>query len=153
MLLAHTSKTFSFSLYWAAISGFTVGFGDFAPATQTGRLVCIFFLPFAVAVIGEMLSQIAGVYMSHQREASESKLFQRALTLSDLKRLDADNDGIVDKTEFLTYMLVALQKVEKEDIEEIMKVFDRLDVDKSGTLTTDDLDLINGSLRSHARET
>ena len=104
--------------------------------------------------MGEMLSQIAGVYMIRQREASESKFFQRDLTLSDLKRLDTDKDGSVDKAEFLTYMLVALQKVEKEDIDEIMGVFDRLDIDKSGNLTADDLGLIDGSLRSHAsRET
>lgn len=92
--------------------------------------------------------------MIRQREASESKFFQRDLTLSDLKRLDTDKDGSVDKAEFLTYMLVALQKVEKEDIDEIMGVFDRLDIDKSGNLTADDLGLIDGSLRSHAsRET
>jgi potassium channel subfamily K len=64
---------------------------------------------------------------------------QRGLTMRDLSTLDLDSDGKVTKAEFLTYMLVALQKVSQEDMDELLVVFDRLDVDKSGTLTPEDL--------------
>lgn len=39
------------------------------------------------------------------------------MTLGDLDRMDVDGSGDVSPDEFLRYMLVALQKVEKEDID------------------------------------
>lgn len=128
------------SVYWTVVSSYTIGFGDFAPKTTLGRLCCILFLPFAVAVIGEVLGRIASVYMDRKRNQAEEIFLQRSLTTTDLRSLDLNADGRVTKSEFLTYMLVALQKVSLEDIEELYAVFDRLDVDSSGTLTQRDVE-------------
>jgi potassium channel subfamily K len=77
--------------------------------------------------------------MDRKRNHAEETFLQRGLTMRDLSTLDLDSDGKVTKAEFLTYMLVALQKVSQEDMDELLVVFDRLDVDKSGTLTPEDL--------------
>lgn len=52
--------------------------------------------------------------------------------------------GIV---EFLTFMLVALQKVSREDLDEISQLFHKLDVTNSNCLTKEDLTVRNEKVR------
>jgi Ion channel len=127
------------SLYWLVVTGTTVGFGDYHPTLPATRLFCIFFLPVAVAVMGKLLGRIASAYMDRKVKRQEKEFLSRSLALCDLQVMDTDVNGKVDLAEFLTYMLVALQKVSKDDIREIRNVFDRLDIDKSGVLTIADL--------------
>ena len=54
------------------------------------------------------------------------------MTLCDLNNMDVTGDGEVSELEFLTYMLVALQKVDREDIDDIKKAFRKLDGTKTG---------------------
>ena len=63
------------------------------------------------------LGQVAEAYIERQNEEAEDKFLNRAMTLGDLERMDTDKNGKVDREEFLRYMLVALQKVEKEDVD------------------------------------
>jgi len=146
-LLTFALLTRQQSLYWLTISGYTIGYGDYAPTTPGVRLACVFFLPFTVAVLGELLTRIASTYMDRQQHKVEHEFLNRAITLSDIKNLDMNDDGKVDLSEFLRYMLVALQKVQKEDLEEIVAAFHRLDADGSGYLSVDDLTTVSGSLR------
>mmetsp|Transcript_2455 Transcript_2455/g.5206 ORF Transcript_2455/g.5206 Transcript_2455/m.5206 type:complete len:335 (+) Transcript_2455:169-1173(+) len=127
------------SLYWTVITSTTVGFGDDSPQSLHVRLVSIFFCPFAVGVMGSFLGNIAGVYLDRKHRHAEEKFLSHSLTLADINTMDADSDGQVDKAEFLSYMLVTLQRVDKEEIDNLLKLFDQLDVDKSGTLSADDL--------------
>ena len=50
-------------------------------------------------------------------------------------------------SEFLSFMLVALQKVEQDDIDEITSLFHKLDVTNSNCLTKDDLRVRNENVR------
>jgi Ion channel/EF hand len=127
------------SIYWLVVTGTTVGFGDYHPTLPATRLFCIFFIPVAVAVVGKLLARIASAYMDRKVKRQEKEFLSRSLALCDLQVMDTDVNGKVDLAEFLTYMLVALQKVSKDDIREIRDVFDKLDVDKSGVLTIADL--------------
>jgi Ion channel len=138
------------SLYWLVISGTTVGFGDFHPSLSYTKLFSCFFLPLAVAVLGALLGRIASLYMDRKRRLAEQRFLSRSLTLCDLTTMDTSEDGRVDKAEFLTYMLTALQKVSKEDVQEIVDLFHKLDVDGSNYLSKDDLEAKNldESLRS-----
>ena len=63
------------------------------------------------------LGTVAEAYIERQNEKAEDQFLNRAMTLGDLERMDTDKNGKVDREEFLRYMLVALQKVEKEDID------------------------------------
>jgi EF-hand domain pair len=121
------------------ISGATVGLGEFSPQKPGVRLACVFFLPLAVAVLGQFLGRVASTYMNRENRRVEREYLSRALTLCDLQRMDADQNGKVDRGEFLSYMLVALQRVSKEDVEQITRLFDKLDRTKEGVLSKDDL--------------
>lgn len=106
------------------------------------RLFMVGFLPLGVACFGEMLSRIAGLYVERKNRVARQKFLQRSITLCDLDSMDEDNNGDVDREEFISFMLVALQKVTKEDIDELRQVFRRLDVDNSNSINKFDLQVI-----------
>jgi Ca2+-binding EF-hand superfamily protein len=93
----------------------------------------------AVAVLGEVLGRIAGAYIDRSNDEMEDRFMKRAMTLADLRRMDSDNDARISPSEFLQYMLVALQKVEKEEIDEIMQLFKTLDKSNTGFIDKEDL--------------
>jgi Ca2+-binding EF-hand superfamily protein len=105
-----------------------------------------------VAVLGELLARIASVYMKRANQKAKQRFLSRSLTLSDLKTMDIDNNGQVDKTEFITYMLVALQKVTKEELDELWTLFHHLDKTKEGFLSKRDLVQIKGSIRTSIKK-
>ncbi len=92
-----------------------------------------------MAVLGQFLAAVASIYMKRQRRRAELKFLTRTMTIYDMQAMDENNDGEVQESEFLAFMLVALNKVNKEEIAEIMSLFDRLDVSKSGTIDMKDL--------------
>jgi Ca2+-binding EF-hand superfamily protein len=53
--------------------------------------------------------------------------------------MNANDDGMVDMEEFITCMLVALQKVGKESIDDLTAIFRSLDTNGNGMLEKDDL--------------
>ena len=63
------------------------------------------------------LGHIADSVIERNNDRVEDQFLSRAMTLGDLDRMDVDGSGDVSPDEFLRYMLVALQKVEKEDID------------------------------------
>jgi len=121
------------------ISSYTIGYGDDSPTKPGTRLACVLFLPFTVGVFGELLTRIASLYMSRKQQQAERQFLNRNLTLCDLKNLDVNEDGTVDLVEFMSYMLVSMQKVEKADLEEIVATFRRLDRDQNGHLDANDI--------------
>ena len=143
-------------MYFCVMAASTTGYGDYTPQTQVDKLTpqtqvdklyCVFFYPFAVCVFGEVLGRIAGVYMQRRQKAAERKFIHQALTLCDLRKMDADQDGSVSKEEFICYMLVALQKVDQEVIDDLREIFEKLDVTGDGTL--DKRDLVKRTKRNY----
>lgn len=127
------------SLYFCFMSLTTVGYGDVTPETQLDRALAIVLLPVSVAVFGEILGQIAGIYIRRKNQAAERRFLHRSFTLCDMVAMDTDRDQAVSREEFLTFMLVALGKVDRESIDQIMEVFQRLDLDNSGEISKENL--------------
>jgi Ca2+-binding EF-hand superfamily protein len=90
--------------------------------------------------------------MKRANKKARKIFLSRSLTLSDLKTMDVDNNGQVDRAEFITYMLVALQKVTKEELDELSILFQRLDKTKEGFLSKRDLVQIKGSIRTSIKK-
>lgn len=63
----------------------------------------------------------------------------RELTVRDLEAMDADGDGNVDWSEFLEFMLVAMNKIDEDLLWELRYQFDSLDVDDTGVLSKHNL--------------
>ena len=128
-----------YSIYWMVITGTSVGFGDLGPSRFLTRCICIVWIPLSVAVLGEFLGRIASVYIDRNNDLMEERFLRQAMTLADLRRMDTNNDDKVSPNEFLQYMLVALQKVDKQDIDDIMTLFQKLDKNGSGFIDKEDL--------------
>jgi hypothetical protein len=128
-----------YSVYWMVITGTTVGFGDLGPTTVGTKIACVFYLPLAVAVLGEFVGRIAAAYVDRKQHQVESQFMARSMTLSDLDVIDTNKNGRISENEFLSFMLVALQKVEREEIDEIMTLFHEFDKSNTGTIDKGDL--------------
>eukprot|EP00980_Cylindrotheca_fusiformis_P030779 scaffold25411_cov152-Cylindrotheca_fusiformis.AAC.6 len=125
--------------YWMFVTGTTIGFGDLSPTHEWTKVICIIYVPLSAAVFGEMLAQIAGAYIERSSQQLEDAFMARALTKADIDKMDVEKDGKVKPYEFLCFMLVTMQKVEQEEIDEILEVFRKLDKDQNGYLNQDDL--------------
>mmetsp|Transcript_17688 Transcript_17688/g.41274 ORF Transcript_17688/g.41274 Transcript_17688/m.41274 type:complete len:300 (+) Transcript_17688:194-1093(+) len=89
--------------------------------------------------MGHFLSSVAEAIMDTRARTVRQNLAMQELSPDDLEIMDTDGDGVVTRAEFLEYMLVALNKVDKEFIEELRDHFKRLDVDGTGSLSKNDL--------------
>jgi hypothetical protein len=121
------------------VTGTTIGFGDYGPTETATRCICIIYIPLAVAVLGEFLGRVAESYTERRNDSIEDRFLDRTMTVADLHKMDTNTDEKVSPDEFLSYMLVALQKVEKDDIDEIMDLFRKLDKSKTGYINKEDL--------------
>jgi len=117
----------------------TVGYGDFAPTTQAGRLLFVFFVPIGVCLVTDLLSRIANYIIDRKLRSFHEQLKMKELTEYDLEVMDADGDGNVTRAEFLEFMLVAMNKVDQNLLNDLQELFHRLDEDNSGTLSKQDL--------------
>lgn len=140
------------SLYYCAITTTTVGYGDLTPSEEGTRLLSIFFLPFAVVVLAKVLGGVAGVYLDSQARKTEKEFLHRELTLRDLAVMDENGDGSVQMGEFLSFMLVAMQKVSEEDVQELKDLFHHLDADGGGTLQKEDLMILASQKSANSGE-
>ena len=90
-------------------------------------------------MLGEFLGRVAGVYTDRASQKLEERFLARSMNLCDIRIMDVNKDGMVSEAEFLSYMLVALQRVEKEDIQEIKDLFKGLDKSRNGFIDKEDL--------------
>jgi potassium channel subfamily K len=128
------------TIYYLIITGCTIGYGDLTPKTQTEKVLAIIFIPFAVGITGHWL----GFFASHiiERRCSQFRhqyYGARELTQDDLDVMDVNCDGKVTRTEFLEFMLLALNKIDYELVKELEDCFNRLDVEGTGELSRDNL--------------
>jgi hypothetical protein len=98
-------------LYYWNSTATTIGFGDVAPKTQLGRLIAVIFVPLSVVTLGEVIANCFAFITSRASAKAEKDFLRREITLSDLEYLDIDDDGMVNEMDFVTFMLVAMQKV------------------------------------------
>jgi hypothetical protein len=127
------------TMYFCVMSATTTGFGDYTPRSQVDKLYGVFFMPLSVAVFGEVLGRIASIYVRRKMKDAERTFLRQGITRCDLQRMDTNHDGKVDMEEFLSFMLVALQKVDKESIDGLKLIFKSLDANGNGMLEKGDL--------------
>jgi hypothetical protein len=127
------------TMYFTAVTATTVGYGDIAPRTESMRLFCVFFIPFAVGVTAELFGRMTGVYLKFKREEAENEFLNSRLTLADIDRMDRNGDGIVVKEEFMRFFLVSMGKVSHEELDRLEVLFEKLDASHDGKLSIDDL--------------
>uniref|UniRef100_A0A7S4EK31 EF-hand domain-containing protein n=1 Tax=Pseudo-nitzschia australis TaxID=44445 RepID=A0A7S4EK31_9STRA len=129
------------SIYFSFVTATTIGFGDYSPQTRAGRLLAIAMIPVLLAAAGDLFATI-GLFVIRNRTRT---LFQtqneRAewLTKSRAVEMDLDRDGKVSSAEYVLYMLLELERVDEDELSELLDQFKRFDVTRSGYIEEGDL--------------
>lgn len=148
--------TFSESVYFAVMSATTVGYGDFAPRTQDGRLFIALYLLLSTVFVGKSVHDIAHIPLLLRRNRLESMVlnqYGKDLDPYELKELCSmtinESPEYCTRNEFILGMLLKLDKITQRDITECGQKFDILDLDGSGKLTPDDITDPDAEERNH----
>jgi potassium channel subfamily K len=127
------------TIYYLIITGCTIGYGDLTPITQTEKVLAIIFIPFAVGITGQWLGYFASHIIELRCSQFRHQYGARELTQDDLDVMDGNRDGKVTQSEFMEFMLLALNKIDYELVKELEAYFNRLDVEGTGELSRDNL--------------
>jgi len=135
-------------VYFAIVSGSTVGFGDFAPESQEGKTICIIWLPVCIALtahaFGTIFSGILGAFFDETMNelASLQDICEDLLNEdnfeANLELMDIDGDGELTESEFITQTLINEYAVAPHKLQLIKAYFQELDVDRGGSITIED---------------
>lgn len=126
------------SMYFATMTATTIGYGDFTPTSPDMRLFSVFFIPLSVGLMGAIMGTVADSFMNMGLKKREEDLFKMNLNQEDFEKMDNDGDGEVTKIEFLSFMLVTLEKVDQDTVNKILNLFEKLDDNGNGVLDKGD---------------
>jgi len=118
-------KTLFEATYMSLITLGTVGFGFFTPVTEAGMVFNAFWMVAGcsalVAVIGEFTCLMYQLNEYERHNKAESKM-ESMLTLKNI----ANGSDKITAVDFLQFCLVQSKKVDQDEIDNILKVFQSL---------------------------
>nr|XP_043611548.1 two-pore potassium channel 1-like [Erigeron canadensis] len=126
----------------------TLGYGDKSFSTQPGRLFAIFWILITTVSLAQLFVYLVELWTDNRRRVLVHWVLNRKLTIQDLEKADLDNDKVVSVAEYVLYKLREMGKVSDEDIATVAEGFKNLDKDHSGTLTANDIKLVQ-SFEAH----
>jgi len=127
------------AIYWAVVTAATVGYGDLTTENEMTRLFGVPYMLVAVGGFAVCLSKFGSIFMEIEAERNVNAFVARGVSEGMIDEMDEDGSGEIDKAEFLEYMLVTLGKVDQEDVDKVLAMFDELDVDGGGTIGKEDI--------------
>jgi hypothetical protein len=89
--------SFADGVYFAVISGTSIGYGDVSPVTSTGRFLSILYIPFAVVFVSTQLGEVPDKLFGSGdgNDKKLEKLMSADLSLEGILAMDKDGDGSV----------------------------------------------------------
>lgn len=127
-------------------------FGRCCSGLSSSKTLRGFFIPLSVAILGEILSVIGGFLVTKAAHKAEHEFLSKDVTFEDLKAMDNNNDGQVSEVEFVTHMLVSMDKCDQELIDDLRELFIALDAQKNGVLEPRDLEILDQRKKNRLRQ-
>ena len=121
-------------IYWTVVATCTVGYGDLAIEGEGTRALLTVYMLLAVSGCAVSLGKLGALGMEIERERDVDAFVARGVSEAMLAEMDTDRDGRVDRGEFLKVVLVAMGKVDREDVDKALEMFDALDGGRTGVL-------------------
>jgi len=119
------------ALYMSLVTVSTVGYGDYSPQSEVGRIVAVVGILFSVLFLARAVGSVFDVQAGWKQKQQRERRLMRRITLRDLKKF-ANGDGKLDKSEFILCKLKAQGYFKKADMQRCAEIFDTMDRDKSG---------------------
>ena len=99
----------------------------------------IFYCLLTASWAANLVGSFAEAYIQWDQGRKIQRAIDYGVTEKMLKMIDTDGDGVVSRSEFVAYMIIKLNKIDKECIQQVESMFDELDIDNSGTLDRADI--------------
>jgi len=130
-------KTWVGAFYMSVITLTTVGFGDYSPRSRLGRVVGIVWMLIGVGFVAHWFSVLTKTFLEHEKKRAIK--VQHHLSKDLFDKIDNDGSGELSREEFLVYFLMKNGLVSEDDVDLINGHFARLDVNKSNSVTWNDI--------------
>ena len=150
------------AFYWACQTVTTVGYGDCPPNSRNGKVFTIFYIIFGVGYLANAVAnavkypllmrtrhveaKVLNQFAGDLSEAMLSKIFHSEI-YERHPDLRASEDSM-SKSEFILLLLEMMNKVEEKDIVLASRVFDKLDINGDGDLSTQDMTILKEKARA-----
>ena len=121
-------------IYWSVIATTTVGYGDLVIEHPVTRWALSAYMLLAVGGCAVSLGKLGAITMEMEMERDVDAFVRRGVSQAMLREMDTRGRGSIDRGEFLKYVLLAMGKVDAEDIEKALGMFDKLDEDRTGLI-------------------
>lgn len=123
------------AFYLSCMSVTTVGYGDHAFKTLSGRVFASVWLLVSTLAVAQSFLYLAEARIDKRHRLIAKWVLEKEMTLADLLAADLDNDGSVSKSDFVVYKLKQMGRIDEKDIKEICRQFSKLDSENSGKIT------------------
>ncbi|CAJ1421034.1 unnamed protein product [Effrenium voratum] len=123
------TKTWVDSIYMAVITFSTVGFGDFSPKSQLGRVVSC-----ALMILGVL--SFANLAIAARQRYYTNRM---RLSVKGFEEIDSNGNGTISRTEFRLYMLFRQGRVTSDQLQQLDRLFDCMDRDRTGMLSFEEI--------------
>jgi potassium channel subfamily K len=151
-------------LYLSVITLTTIGFGDFSAATDNEKIFCVCYMLIGIPIFADCLCKFSTLVIGEQKVHKDIKVIETYLNADRIELLDTFCDelckacklgerrrGMVDKFEFMTFVLYQNDVVHISQIKDVMANFLKLDSDHSGYVSLQDMQSI-GVVDGDARQ-
>ena len=132
ILEPETFKNFGISLWWAIVSMTTVGYGDYAPKTEIGRIVAIFIMFSGIGLIAIVTATISSVFVT--KKIMEGKGLEK-VNINDHILLCGWNDNMLGVIKNLSQSMDNLQMTillvndqAQEKVDSLISSFNNLNI-------------------------
>ena len=99
------------SLYWAIVTGSSVGYGDLVPIQPTTQIFTNVYLLVGVGAFAASIGRYAAAMAEEEEQRQLQAFVARGVSQELIDAVDTDGDGTVERQEFVEYCLLALGKV------------------------------------------
>ncbi|KAJ9153220.1 hypothetical protein P3X46_026684 [Hevea brasiliensis] len=127
------------SFYLSVMSVTTVGYGDRAFRSLTGRIFASIWLLVSTLAVARAFLYLAEARVDKRHRRMAKWVLGQNMTVSEFLAADIDQNGFVSKSEYVIYKLKEMGKVSEKDILQICLKFDRIDTGNCGKITLADL--------------
>ncbi|KAF3644115.1 Two-pore potassium channel 3 [Capsicum annuum] len=127
------------AFYLSVMSVTTVGYGDRAFQSMTGRIFASIWLLVSTLAVARAFLYLAEARVDKRHRRMAKWVLDQDMTVAQFLAADLDNNGFVSKSEYVIYKLKEMGKITEKDVLQICKQFERLDSGNCGRITLGDL--------------
>lgn len=143
--------TFVDAFYMSCITVTTVGYGDFSPTKEGGRIVAIFWILFSVVAVARAMGSIVDIFLEWRQSYRRKKMLQKQVGMGQLAKFSGE-DGKLDFEEFCLLKMQVVGLITGDHLKECAQQFTYLDKDHSGTIDAADLEVGDHDTQNYLHE-